>query len=130
MTQNDQILNELNELKSTLKGGLPGTIFSVPAGYFDELSLRVLGRIKALEATDANEELMYLSPLLSGLSRQLPFEVPAGYFAGLEDKLLESVRNSADYLSAKEELESISPLLSGMNKKTPFTVPAGYFEQL
>jgi hypothetical protein len=46
-------------------------------GYFEGLAEQVLLRIRQEEAA---EELSNLSPLLSKLSRQHPFQVPEGYF--------------------------------------------------
>jgi hypothetical protein len=127
MTQNNNILQELVALGSTL----PPTIqnaYSVPDGYFDELIGQVLSRIKAMEAGNAVEELSVLSPLLSGLSKQTPYTVPADYFSGLEQRLLLAVKGTDQ--TAQEELESISPLLGSLKKETPYSIPAGYFETL
>lgn len=60
----------------------------------------------------------------------MPFAVPAGYFEGLAEQALQSVRESSDYQTAKEEIESLSPLLSGLKKQIPYSVPEGYFEKL
>lgn len=130
MTQKENILQELNELKSTLATVTPQNVYTVPVGYFDGLAAEALSRIKAMEAKNAIEELRYLSPLLSTISRQMPNAVPAGYFEGLAEKLMEMVRESNDHQTAKEELETLSPLLSGLKKTMPYSVPQGYFESL
>jgi hypothetical protein len=130
MTQKDNILQELSELKSTLATITPQNIYTVPAGYFDGLAAQVLNRIKAIEAANAAEELGYLSPVLSGISKQMPYSIPSGYFEGLAERAIQSVRESSDYQTAKEELETISPLLSGLKKQIPYSVPQGYFENL
>ena len=125
MAQNNNILQELKDLNSSLAEMAPGNSYTVPAGYFDGLVTLVLNRIKALEASIAAEELSYLSPLLNDLSRKMPYSVPAGYFEMLEENIL-----PASHQSVGEELESISPLLSGLNKQMPYEVPQGYFETL
>ena len=130
MTQNDNILQELKELKSSLAGLAAQNIYSVPNGYFEGLANQVLNRIKAMEAANAAEELGHLSPMLSNVSKQLPYTVPAGFFESLEEKLMQTVRNSNDYQTATEELEMLSPLLSGLKKEMPYSVPQGYFENL
>jgi hypothetical protein len=130
MTQKENILQELIELKSTLANVTPQNVYTVPVGYFDGLVTIVLNRIKALEAINATEELNYLSPIFSNVSRQIPYSVPAGYFEGLAENMMQLVRESNDYQTAKEELETLSPLLSGMNKTMPYSVPQGYFENL
>ncbi len=130
MTQRDNILEELSELKSSLVNAPVQNVYPVPAGYFDGLVDRVLDRIKAMEASNPQEELGSLSPLLSKLSKQMPYTVPLDYFEGLGQHVLQSIRESSDHQTAKEELETISPLLSGLKKQNPYTVPQGYFENL
>ena len=130
MTLKENILQELNELKSTLATITPQNVYTVPVGYFDGLAAQVLNRIKAMEATNAVEELSYLSPSLSNISRQVPYAVPGGYFEGLAENAMQSIRESSDYQTAKEELETLSPLLSGLKKTMPYSVPDGYFENL
>ena len=146
MTQRNNILEELSELKSTLATMTVQNVYSVPEGYFESLVEVILNRIKATEAENAVEELGYLSPLLSNISKQIPYTVPVGYFEGLEGKLMQSILESTDYLqkessgqTAKEELEVLSPLLSSLKKEMsarpghsdgPYTAPHGYFENL
>ena len=127
MSHYDKI-QELKELDSML-GGLPSqNIYSVPEGYFEDLAIQVLKRVKALEAGNAGEELTQLSPLLSGISKVGPFELVGGYFDGFEEKIMATIRQSEDYQTAGEELSVLSPLLSGIGKQNPYTVPQGYFE--
>ncbi len=130
MTQKETILQELNELKSTLATVAPQNVFTVPVGYFDGLAAQVLNRIKAMEAINAVEELSYLSPSFNNISKEVPYVVPAGYFEGLAEKAMQSVRERNDYQTAKEELETLSPLLSGLKKTMTYSVPQGYFDSL
>ncbi|MGH2553037.1 MAG: hypothetical protein ACRDEB_04935 [Chitinophagaceae bacterium] len=130
MTQKRNILQELDELKSTLATFTPQNIYTVPVGYFDGLSIRILNRIKALETTNASEEISFLSATVSKVSKQLPYTIPSDYFNGLAERMMHSVRESSDYRNAKEELETLSPLLSGLKKITPYVVPQGYFDNL
>jgi hypothetical protein len=130
MTQKDNILQELNELKSSLVAISKKNIYTVPVGYFDGLADQTLNRIKAMETLTADEELDYLSPMLKNISKQVLYTVPSGYFEELQKNLLQSVGESCDYKTAKEELETLSPLLSGLKKEMPYSVPQGYFEQL
>ena len=125
MTQRANILQELNEIGSTLTNVTPENIYSVPAGYFEIFAEQMLNRIKSI---NANEELLPLSPVLNNASRKIPYSIPDGYFNGLEERLMQAVRESADYQTANEELENISPLLNGLKKETPYSVPKGYFE--
>ena len=128
MTQKDNILQELKELNSRLADKTVQNVYSVPAGYFENLAAAVLARIKALEANNIAKELEFLSPYLSRLEKQMPYSIPEGYFEKLPTDLLNSV--SKDSLTAKEELASISPLLSSLKKENPYTVPDGYFDRI
>jgi hypothetical protein len=69
---------------------------SAPAGYFDQLSAAVMARIAdedktAVPVTEAREELEALSPFLAGMSRTMPFPVPAGYFNQLSTTIMEGL---------------------------------------
>jgi hypothetical protein len=130
MTPKENILQELNELKSSLATVKLQDIYTVPVGYFDGLAAQVLNRIKAIEATNATEELGYLSPSLLNISRQMPYAIPSGYFEGFAERVIQKVRESNEYQTSKEELETLSPLLSGLKKTMPYSVPEGYFESL
>ena len=129
MTKRDNILQELQELNSSLADAGLQNVYMAPAGYFDSLAHDILKRIRALESTNAEEELKNLSPFLSSISKQMPHSVPAGYFEAFEKKLVQTV-SSVDVgdQSAQEELETLSPLLSSLKKKKTYSVPAGYFD--
>ncbi|MFI5133319.1 MAG: hypothetical protein ACHQEB_03230 [Chitinophagales bacterium] len=130
MTQRANILQELNEIGSTVINVTPENVYLIPAGYFENFADQVLNRIKAIEATNAKDELVYLSAVLSNISKETPYSVPAGYFDSSEERIMQGIRESEDYRTPKEELETISPLLSGLNKQMPYCVPQGYFENL
>jgi len=123
-------LNELADLGSDLKDHNPQNIYAVPAGYFEGLADQILNRIKALEATDAKEELTYLSPLLSNVSKETPYTVPAGFFQSLSDDVLKKISEHEDHQTSEEEIGSLSPLLGSLKNKNPYTVPSGYFDTL
>ena len=130
MTNRNTILNELADLGSDLKDHNPQNIYAVPAGYFEGLADQILDRIKALAASNAKEELKYLSPLLSNVSKEMPYTVPAGFFQDLSDDVLKKISEHEDYQTSQEEIGSLSPLLSSLKNKNPYSVPAGYFEAL
>ena len=83
-----------------------------------------------MEASDAKEELEYLSPLLSNVSKEMPYSVPAGFFQNLSDEVLQKISEHPDHQTSEEEIERLSPLLSSLKNKNPYSVPAGYFEKL
>ncbi|MFT4023400.1 MAG: hypothetical protein QM664_06425 [Flavihumibacter sp.] len=90
--------------------GSNGRPFAVPEGYFDRFPAAVLDRLQADSATipgSAAAETGQLSPLLAGLSKKMPYQVPEGYF---------------------QPEAAASPLLHRLEKKMPYQVPAGYFE--
>lgn len=130
MTNRNTILNELQDLGSTIAKISPQNLYEVPDGYFEGLANQILNRIKALEASSANEELEFLSQVLSGIPKENPFTVPDSYFENLSERLMQGIREHADYQTSDEEISSLSPLLSSISKKSPYNVPAGYFDNL
>jgi hypothetical protein len=112
---NKDIIQELSDLGSSLASAVPQNIYSIPEGYFDGFASQVLSQVKASE-------------FLSSLPKETPYQVPVGYFDELEEKMMEVIRNHADYQTSKEELESISSLLSSLDKRPVYSVPQGYFE--
>ena len=130
MANRNIILNELADLGSDLKDHNPQNIYTIPAGYFEGLADQILNRIKALDATNAKDELKYLSPLLSNVSKEMPYDVPAGFFQNLSEDVLKNISEHKDYQTSEEEIESLSPLLSSLKNKKTYSPPAGYFEKL
>ncbi|HET6768027.1 MAG TPA: hypothetical protein VFH08_11530 [Chitinophagaceae bacterium] len=137
MTNRNTILNELKDLESSLGSYSPQNLYTVPNGYFEGLPTQILNRIKALEATEAKEELEYLSPLLSTVSKKMPYSVPAGFFQDLGNNIAQQIGEPTNHLqkesfgqTSEEEIESLSPLLSSLKNKNPYSIPAGYFETL
>jgi hypothetical protein len=142
-------VEELGHLSPMLGNMTKRVPYLVPQGYFEELAAKALQSVTESNIDqNAKEELASISPLLSGLKKDMsartgysdgPFSVPQGYFEELAAKALQSVTESNIDQNAKEELASISPLLSGLKKDMsartghwdgPFSVPQGYFESL
>jgi len=113
---NKDIIQELNDLQSSLAKKTLQNPYSVPEGYFEGFAGHVLNLLRDDESW------------LNGLSKDTPYQVPVDYFDGLEEKIMEMIRNHPDYQTSEEELESISPLLSSLNKRPVYSVPGGYFE--
>jgi len=130
MTNRNTILNELNELDSTLGNLNPQNLYAVPYGYFEGFPTQVMNRIKALQADNAKEELEYLSPLLSNASKETPYSIPVGFFQNFGDSVMQRINENVNHQTSEEEIESLSPLLSSLKNKNPYSVPAGYFESL
>ena len=123
-------MNELANLGIVLANHDPQNFYAVPAGYFEGLADQILNRIKALEASNAKDELSYLSPFLSNISKEMPYSVPAGFFQDLSEDVLKKISEHKDHQTSKEEIETLSPLLSSLKNKNPYSIPAGYFEKL
>jgi hypothetical protein len=147
MTNRNTILNELSDIDSTLGNLNPQNLYTVPNGYFEGLPTQIMNRIKALETTNAKEELEYLSPLLSNVSKEMPYTVPVGFFQNFGDDVMQRISENVNHLpqvrkvrkdsfgesfgqTSEEEIEALSPLLSGLKNKNPYSVPAGYFDTL
>jgi len=119
MSIRDHIQDELKGLESSLPGTNNSGPYTIPDGYFEGFAASVLLRIKASESTSAAEEIALLSPLLAGISRQMPFEVPEDYFH-INIEVLPAIT------SDNEE----SLILSFVDKEMPYEVPKGYFANL
>lgn len=116
MSTTNTIQDELNEMNSGLNSNANDTPYSVPEGYFDSLASSVLAKIKGEATISGSEEIAQLSPLLAGISRQLPFSVPNNYFQS-------NIEGLEAFTSENED----SLVLSFVDKQMPYEVPAGYF---
>jgi hypothetical protein len=132
MAHKDNILQELNDLGSTLVNQQELNVYQAPNGYFADFPEYMLKRIKALKAGNATEEINYLSPFLSNYSKTNPYSVPPDYFENVDTRISQIMGNTEKLseLSASEELDTLSPLLGGLKKQLPYSVPDGYFENL
>ena len=108
---NKDIIQELNNLGSSLPTARIENVYAVPEGYFNEFAAQVQSLI-----------------WLSSMSKENPYKIPEGYFEDLADKIMNSIRKHPDYRTSKEELATISPLLESLNKRPVYSVPQGYFE--
>ena len=95
-------------------------------------------------------ELRALSELVSGISRQTPYEVPVGYFdrlpplvisriggtfqvpdgyfEGFAARILARIKTGGE--SVGTELARLSATVSGISRETPYRLPEGYFDEL
>jgi hypothetical protein len=113
---NQDIIQELKDLDSSLMQLQVANVFHVPVGYFDSFAEKAL-------------ELVRLEwPAF--LTRKPAYQVPPAYFEKLEERIMGHIRNHADYQSSQDELASLSPLLSGLEKRPVYSVPSGYFDRL
>src|SRR5689334_4168705 len=116
MNSQDNIQDELRGLNSDLPASQNSTPFSVPEGYFEGLAGNILAKIKAGGAESATDEIASLSPLLAGISRDMPYAVPYQYFQSNIEDLPYVVGEDAS-----------SAILTLVERVTPYQVPTGYF---
>jgi hypothetical protein len=114
METRETILQELKDISPAVANLGTVNVFSVPAGYFDQLPAAILSKINA-ETVDFR-------------GRSAPFSVPAGYFDHLAGNILDKIKVAEQ--SVEAELAGIAPLLNTISKKQVYTVPEGYFESL
>jgi hypothetical protein len=127
MTQNSNILQELQELESSLAGKVPEQVYNVPGNYFENFPSLMIELVHAFEAEHATDE--FLSPVLNSVTRRMPYHVPEGYFESFAEKMV-SITGDTAKETVEEELETLSPLLNGISRKMPYRVPQGYFENI
>lgn len=106
-----EILEELKTVSPSLASLAKVNVFSVPEGYFDELSINTLKNIHRLADNGA-----------ANLS------VPNGYFEDLTSSILDKIKENEQ--TASQELRSLSPMLYSIQNENVFTVPRGYFNNL
>ena len=113
MQTNKEILNELREISPILAEIPKVNIQTVPAGYFDNLEVRIC--INSL--LHQNETREYFKEEKPG--------VPPGYFENLSDSILSKIKEKES-----TESEEVFPLLDSLKNKNVFKVPEGYFDNL
>lgn len=107
-------------------------------------------------SADIIAEIKNTAPTLAGVSKQMPYTVPAGYFEqltghlvamsllhqeiphelsqdvpeGYFEQLPDLLLQKIKALSSQNELDEIAPTLATANRTMPYQVPTGYFEAL
>ncbi|HLX92879.1 MAG TPA: hypothetical protein VKR32_14435 [Puia sp.] len=115
-----------DEASLQLEGLAKDLPFSAPpAGYFDGFADKLMQRLRSNNSESVDEELASLSPLLTTISRKVPFSVPDGYFEELPLTAVEGIR-AVEYVS--EKTSEASPWLEALRTKETYSVPEGYFE--
>lgn len=117
METRENILQELEQISQAVATISNRNVYTVPAGYFDNLAEEVLAKVQ-------------LAPLQA---LPMPFSVPAGYFDSLAGNIMDKIRaqeKSKQDSEPFEESEQPSLLLNTISKQVPYSVPAGYFDNL
>lgn len=82
----NEILTELQEIAPSICGKIFFPPYRIPQLYFHEFSEVLMNRIRLADGLgdiDADAEINQISPLLAGLKKKNPYQVPEGFFAGL-----------------------------------------------
>jgi uncharacterized protein YihD (DUF1040 family) len=157
MENRADILNELNAISPVISGIEKRNVFTVPAGYFENLGTAVLMNVKEemaglpgsieplmqvpqgyfesladnilnrIKGDNAATELKELSPVLYSIQHENVFAVPQGYFGSLADNILNRIKAGDN---AATELKELSPVLYSIQNENVFSVLQGYFESL
>ena len=103
-------------------------LYEVPLHYFEELPAAIMAKIR-----------------LNGVSREMGFSVPEGYFAGLASQIMTRIHaedqlglehsseieaKTTDNQTVEEELAEVAPFLLGISRKDVYSVPQHYFASL
>lgn len=115
MENSIEILNELKLLSPVLAGMEKLNIFTVPAGYFDELSHSIVALLK-----ESNPEILQL------INKLDKTDVPEGYFDGLAASILNRIKST----EVQTDTEELSPVLKNLQQINVYTVPDGYFDSV
>ena len=103
METREQILSELREIAPYItKAGIFRIPYSVPAGYFDGFIESLMDRIH-LESVGftatSEQEIIEISPLLAGIQKKNPYQVPIGFFESLNTKIPVSDTNPSKQIA-------------------------------
>ncbi len=123
MENSNEILTELQEIAPILSmDGVSRIPYTIPSGYFEDFSAILMSRIhletagipdpviagmlNRNEPTELSplEEISGISPLLAGIQKKNPYQVPAGYFEALKTKIPSSAVSSS--IDASENIPS------------------------
>jgi hypothetical protein len=114
MKISNDILNELKELSPILTDMEKVNVFTIPEGYFNNISAAVLIAVKEEKNL----------PVFSG---QSTFNVPAGYFESLAVNIIARVKED---ITHADELRALSTMLYSIQNENVYKVPNGYFDGL
>ena len=118
MENSVDILYELKELSPDIVEIEKKNVFTVPAGYFENLSKGILAGI----AIEENVSDIFFSGSVDN-------DVPHRYFDTLADTILDKIK-AQKTVSASEELRTLSPMLYSIQNVNVFEVPKDYFNSL
>jgi archaellum component FlaF (FlaF/FlaG flagellin family) len=110
MKHSGDILNELQELNSSLADLPKVNPFLVPEGYFESLPVAILDEVGG--------------KMLFNNKLNITYSIPANYFNGLADHVMTAIA-----LDEEASLVQEAPILFSLDKRQVYSVPEGYFAQ-
>ncbi len=85
VTEKNEVLEEMNQLSSTIAGIGNTNVYSVPPAYFQQLDNNILQHINA-NSNEVLDELNQLSPTLASIGNKNVYTAPQGYLEALQFK--------------------------------------------
>jgi hypothetical protein len=120
MWKRENILQELEQISSTVAGISRTNVYTTPHGYFDQFPTNIMRLVKG------DRE---LHTSLPSKANQQVYAVPGDYFESLPGKILSAIK-AKEKDTVWEELNAVSPLLASIPKHNVYQVPEGYFQTL
>ena len=118
MSDNNIIVNELQNLSPAVANIDRRNVYSVPSGYFNNLANQIRRNVQQPESVFTHEV-------------SNPFKIPQGYFEGLSNEILGKVKaGNSSHTEIEKELSEVAPLLNSISKAPLYKVPQGFFETL
>lgn len=111
MKKGDEILNELQSISPLIAAIGKVNVFSVPDGYFDNISDTVIMTLNEDFSVDSIPNFPTSTD-----------DIPVGYFDNLSDSILDKIK--------KQEAGELPAIFSTIKKDQLFQVPGNYFETL
>ncbi len=103
--------------------------FTIPDGYFENLSKSVFDKIKRATQNEVAMEIDQLSPVVARIGNKNVYSLPDGYFENLSRTVFSKGQKAAPNEVAFE-MNELSPLLVGIGNRNVYGLPQNYFENL
>lgn len=118
MESKNTILQELAQISQGIANISNRNVYSVPAGYFDNLPAQVLAKVNA-------------GNVAAGSTSPMPYSVPDGYFDGLAGNIMAKIKTQAAPQSSEIFFDApVKEAFLPQGLPTPYSVPQGYFNSL
>jgi hypothetical protein len=82
-TENNEVLDEMSQLSTTIAAIGNANVYSVSPTYFPGLGNTILQSVNASESNEVLDEMSKLSPTVAGIGNKNVYTAPQGYFDAL-----------------------------------------------